>query len=597
MRQTFPIKPSETLLGFVSRYAVFRGVRCADFMRHTGISLYRYASFERALQKLADITGNRPEALAHHALRLENGGFHRLGGETVLRNDVYRKSARYCPKCVVEDHSIGGSRPFTNVFCRVSWMVELLTVCPIHRVPIMCSPELYHSYANEDFNGTIVDRWKAVLRETDEATDTEASGFDIYFNARLNGKPRESEVLDTLPCHGALGVCEVVGAMELRGDLVGRAKMSAEERREAFIHGFDLLKGGYPALGAFLRKRDHRRRETDDKGVGKQLYGILYTYLHAHRDDASFSEIIAFVKDHAFSAHPLGPENNFLGGGGVRKFHSIRSASIQYGIHPATLRKALRAAGLLEPDSDLRDLKVSIAAGALEALAERRKDGVPVQYLRKRLGTTPQVIRQLTEAGLLAATNREAEHKLKSFYSSTQVEDFVLALERRAEGGSPAGMVSLKNCAPFMNYAEIVRNILDGKLRLRISKVDGSETMLPDLRVDENEVRALAGIGIPEGHYQTNDVTARLALRVADLDVLERSGLLQTTLYRGPNGVATKAYTKCSVNAFTKEFISFRKLARVRENREKTERRVAGASPVFHFNDVDRVYRKADVGL
>ncbi|WP_320196666.1 TniQ family protein [Agrobacterium rosae] len=597
MPEVFPILHAETLLGFVSRYAVRRGVRCADFMRHTGISLFRYSSFDTAVDRLAALTGNSPEVLAQHALRLENVGFHRLCGERIYRNNVYRKSARYCPMCVVQDHAKGGPRPFTNIFCRASWLVDVLTVCPHHGVSMRSSPNLFRGYAHEDFNGNIIDRWKEIVAEATNAEMCGATKFDAYFHARLNGDERESEILDTLPYYGALGICEVVGAMELGEGTVGRSKMSGSQRREAFNRGFDLLNLGYPSLTKFLEKRDSRRRETNDKGVGKQLYGIFYTYLNERVEDPGYSELISFVKNHAFSAHPIGPENNFLGGGGERKFHSIRSASMQYGMHPATLRKMLHAAHLLDADSDLRDLKVSIPVAAMDDIARRWKEGVPAYYLKERFETSPQVVKQLTDAKILVATNREVNHRLKSFYSLAQVEAFISQLERLAEvdDSTSIGTVPLKHCAPFMTYVDIIRNVLDKKLRIWIRKPSNSGTTFAHLRVNEDEVRILAGIGLPEGHYGTGLVAARLALRVGYLQTLEAIGLLEVSLFKGPNGIMTKAYPKASVNAFTKRFISFRKLARGRNNWEKTERRVAGLVPAFDFGGVDRLFLKTDV--
>lgn len=597
MREVFPILQAETLLGFASRYAVRRGVRCADFMRHTGISLFRYSSFDTAVDRLAALTGNSPEVLAHHALRLENVGFHRLCGERIHRNDVYRKSARYCPICVVQDHAKGGPRPFTNIFCRASWLVEVLTVCPHHGVAMRYSPKLFRGYAHEDFNGDIVDRFKEIVAEAKTEEMCGATKFDAYFHARLNGEPRESEILDALPYYGALGVCEVVGAMELGEGTVGRSKMSGSQRREAFNRGFDLLNLGYPYLTKFLEKRDNRRRETSDKGVGKQLYGIFYTYLNERVEDLGYSELISFVKEHAFSAHPIGPENNFLGGGGERKFHSIRSASMQYGIHPATLRKMLHAANLLDTESDVRDLKVSIPVADMDDIARRWKEGVPAYYLKERFETSPQVIKQLTDAGILVATNREVNHRLKSFYSLPQIEAFISKLDQLAHANDGSGIetVPLKRCAPFMTYVDIIRNVMDGKLRLWIKKPSDTATTLLHLRVMEEEVRKLAGVDLPEGHYRTNDVAARIALRVGALEELEAAGLIETTIYRGPNGVSTKAYPKSSLDAFTKRYISFRKLAREKDKWEKTERRVAGLVPVFNFGGVDRLFLKSDV--
>lgn len=600
MTSALSIKPPETLLGFASRYACYRGVRLPQFMRLTGIKIWHHASFETAVKRLAAMSGNEAELLASHALRLqEETSFHSLHGQMISRREISREAARYCSRCVTEDYKLGGNRPFSNVYCRASWLNGLLTVCPDHEVDIVSISKKYLGYAREDYSSALMDNWREVVKAEETAAHRKASGYDRYFCDRLNGRSVADEILDDLPYYGALRVCEIVGAMEVGGDSVARSKFSFEELQQMSKLGFDILGPGYPALRAFLEKRDHRRQQSDDKGVGKQLYGILYTYLHDHAEMQEFAPIVDFVRDHAFSAHPLGPENNFLGRGGVRKFHSIRSASMEYGIHPATLRKMLRAAGLLDRDAEVRDLKVSIAAGTMDDLAGRWKDGVPMLYVRERLDASPQVIGQLVEAGILDATDREIDHKLKKFYSSTQIEALFAQMEElaSAEADRLVAMVPLKHCAPFMNYSEMIRLILEGKLSVGISKPIGAVTTLSHLRVDESEVRYVAGIGIPTDHYDTRAVASRLTLTVANLRKLAEKGMIATTQYRGPNGLATTAYSKVSIDAFTRSYICFRKLARGRSNWEKTERRVADVLPVFDFGGTERVYRKVDVGL
>ncbi|WP_373413839.1 TniQ family protein [Ensifer aridi] len=599
MTNSIPIAGPETLLGFASRYACYRGVRLPQLMRLTGIKIWHYASFETAVSRLGAMSGNDPSVLASHALRPQDAALHLLRGQMISRRDVFREAARFCPHCVCQDFAAGGRRPIANVYCRASWLNKLLTVCPDHEIELVSLSQKYLGYAREDFSSALTDNWAEVLAAADAATPASVSAYDRYFTSRINGDGAANELLDALPYNGAQRICEIVGAMETYGDRVAISKLPFEGLQKAAKLGFDILSSGYEGLRSILQKRDHRREESDDKGVGKQLYGSLYTYLHEHARKPEFAPVVEFVCDHAFSVHALGPENNFLGSGGVRKLHSIRSASVQYGIHPATLRKMLHASDLLAPDCDLRDLKVSIPAEQMDALAARWKDGVPMLYVRKRLDASPQVITQLTEAGHLTASDREIDHKLKKFYSSSQIEAFMARIEDLAVDQTSVwtDMVPLKHCAPFMVYAEIISLILEEKLAVRIVKSAGAQTTLSHLRVNEAEVRQAAGVGIPAGYYDTRTVAARLPLTVANLGKVVESGMIETTQYRGPNGVATTAYSKASVNAFTRTYICFRKLARQRSNWEKTEQRVAGVAPVFDFGGTERVYRKVDVGL
>ncbi|OWV99177.1 TniQ family protein [Rhizobium sp. R693] len=597
MENSFPIKSSETLLGFASRYARERSTRLPQFMRLTGIKIWHYASFEGAVARLAKMSGNAPEDLAFHALRMEDGWHHKLHGELIDRRDSVRDAARYCPHCVVEDYTQGGRRPFSNVFCRAAWMHRRLVVCADHAIGLVSISQKYAGYAYEDFTSAIMDNWSEVLAAAESAMPVEVSGYDRYFCDRLNGEPASNEVLDDLPYDGALRVCDILGAMVSGGDRKALSKHSFEELQSMAKTGFDLLAGGYDSLRTFLEKLDLRRVGSYDKSVGSKLYGKLYEYLHDNAEVAGFAPIVNFVRDHAFSVHPLGPENKFLGRGGVRKFHSVRSAFTEYGIHPATLRKLLKAGGLLENETTpVRDLKVSIEVSVMDEIIENWKDSVPTMFARERLDASPQVIHQLVAAGILSAATEKSNHALKNLLSRKQIEGIIAKLESLATSdGDAPGMVPLRNCVPFMSFADQLRAILDRKIPLGISKSAEELTTLEHLRVDVASVKAVAGIGLPAGYVSADFLTTRLVVLMSTVHLLTREGVFDTVEYRSGNGFVVLGYSELSVKAFIKRHITFRKLARGVEHWEKTEKRLVNVVPAYNFGRTERIYRRADV--
>ncbi|WP_326912850.1 TniQ family protein [Rhizobium johnstonii] len=589
MVNRFPIKSSETLLGFAARYARERNTRLPQFMRLTGIKIWHYPSFDATVSRLAAMSGNTFEELAIHALRMEDGWRHKLLGELIDRRDVVRDAARYCPRCLTEDHAQGGRRPFTNVFCRAAWMHARIEVCSEHRIQLHTISQKYPGYAGEDFTSAVMDNWAEVTSAAANAMPVEITGYDRYFSQRLNGVATSNDLLDDMPFYAALRICEIVGAMATGGDRQALSRHSFEALQVMSKTGFDLLSEGYVGLRAFLEKMDSLDVGNDDKSVGTRLYGKLYGYLYDNADRPGFAAVVNFVRDHAFGAHPLGPENNFLGHGGVRKFHSVRSAFTEYGIHPVTMRKLLTAEGLLDDEtSPVRDLKVSIDVGTMERIIASWKDSVPMTFARERLDASPQVIRQLVDARILSAATEKSDHDLKRLFSRAEIEGLVARLDSLATSGDAPGMVPLKNCVPFMSFVDQLRGILEGRIPFSVSKSDGKSTTLEHLLVDINAVKAVAGVGIPGGYVATNFMTTRLVALADTVIRLASAGVFETIQYRSGNGLTVTAYSEESVRAFLKDHITFRKLARGKEHYAKTEKRVSGVTPVYDFGGFEQ---------
>lgn len=81
------------------------------------------------------------------------------------------------------------------------------------------------------------------------------------------------------------------------------------------------------------------------------------------------------------------------------------------------------------------------------------------------------------------------------------------------------------------------------------------------------------------------------------MSYLVEKGLLETITYRGANAALATAYSMHSVRSFLDRHITFRRLARGRENWAKTELRVAQIEPVYDMGGRERIYRKSDLGF
>ncbi|WFU04689.1 TniQ family protein (plasmid) [Rhizobium sp. CB3171] len=598
MAHTLIIEDSESLPDFVSRYARFRGVPLVDFMRHTGTRVWRNKGFELAVTRLAKISGNDPRVLAAHSYRFQPSRLLSFLGQTVDPKVMYRKAARYCPHCVIEDVNTYGSNKFARLHCRAAWLNPVLTVCPKHDIAIATSSTAYHNYRCPDFTGALADNWKEVVDAANNAAAVPSTGSDRYFSDRLNGQAVHNEVLDDLPYYGALAICEIVGATELKRPYGGRHHILTAASREPVQHGFEILQSGYSGLRRWLDTIDERGIKWNNNSVGVRLYGPLYSYLKYRVDDPEFAPIVSFVRDHAVRAQKIGPENDFLGQKGFGRFHSTRSAAAQHGIPREIICRKLKAAGVQGEIALGSGVRTLIDVKQMDEFAARLKDSVSKIYVQERLGVSEPTIDRLREAGLLTVTKLTSHPRARSHYSSMQIETLIGRLEELARtSGDRDATVPLSKCAHFMTIAGMIVHALKGDLTLGIKKEGHEATTVLHFVVDPREVARLAPkVIVPDHHYSCFATLNRMAVSADTVRSLGELGVLKALEYTDQGAVHT-AYSMASIRTFLLHHISFRRLAGSKSRWETTERRVSGIKPVFDFGGVERIYRKSDLGF
>jgi hypothetical protein len=594
MPHHLPIKPFEPLREFAARYAQFRGVRLADFLRHTRILLTRSSSFESAIEMLGSVSGNDPATLLHHAFRVNKARLQEVLGQEFRRTDITVNLVRICPRCVEAEYASGGRRPFANVSCHVAWKHKHLHVCLEHGVPIMSLPKSHDDPYHLDFTSKLMGNWKGVVEAAHSPNEIVVPGYERYFGNRLVGKPAFNEVLDLMSFRSAFRTCEIIGVMELAGDRTLPKALTPEDHYEALKLGYDVLAQGYGGLRSFLEKRDRFYHSHNRKGFGYELYGNFYHHLHLYYREPEYLELTAFVSKHVFDHHATPYGFSYLGHQGAGKVQSLRSAHLEHGIGVTTLKKLLVAAGLIESGTKGTANKITVSAAEMDKVIARWKDGRTELQVCERLDISRSTVKNLVAANLITATPRQ--HKLDPIYSAEVIEALVARIDSVATADPNAkGMRTLKGCGLAKTFPEIISMVLDGTLEAGIVKKLGEPTKLSDLRVDASRLRAQPETRELHGHITFEILRARIKMSsdaVRQLAALLKFG--HHVLLTG-DGIEHHFYAESSVGPFHSEYVSFSSLSKLDAYSSDPEGLLARIKPVFDFGGHDRMYRRSDL--
>ncbi|KQV13721.1 hypothetical protein ASC97_31940 [Rhizobium sp. Root1203] len=591
MSRPLPIRPYEPLRGFLSRYARFRGVRQHDFIRHQGFNFWHAAELSRSIEKLANMSGNAASVLNEHHIARDESKFVRVFGQSLLSEQFLFAATRFCPQCIAADHALRPDAPFAQVALRASWLNCFISTCPAHAVSLVELDERYPNPARTDFVGAIMRNWKAIegKRLTREAVSV--SYFDRYFSDRLHRVDVHNDFLDPLPYHGAMRLCEIVGAMAEHGPKVQMNRLGFDSRIRLSQKGADIFAEGDNLFEAFLKEIDHHHAINTAKGIRRGLYGPLYTFLHERRDDPQYEPLVLFVLNHAYDAHALGPEDRFLGRSLPRRYHSVRSAAVEHGVNQQTLRKLARSHGLVGP-GDKMDMKSLATSAAMMEMVDRYRDNMTTSDVSRRLGVSYAVVDQFRRANLIAASDRDRDNHLKRFYSSSSIDKMFEAVSNKARPwDSSLTLTPLTESRHVVGYCETIRRILLGELDCFVSTT--APRTLRDFYVDVRHLRHMRPLR--QGDYLSRSqvadkvrLSAKAIQRLSDLNMLE-------TMYSEEGSLRTASYSTASVLRFAKEFISLRSLRKLSRYRQDDEEKLATIAPAFDFDGDDRLYRRKDV--
>jgi hypothetical protein len=434
-------------------------------------------------------------------------------------------------------------------------------VCVKHAVPLFTSPTSYTEQTRWDFTSYCRDHVEEFDAAVRNAVVVELHPYDRYFGDRLTGSPEPHELLDPLPYHVAYRLCEIVGRIKLFEDGMLQTPVETGRLHPALREGFDILSEKQKLLSLLtdMRGKHLRRSKSSSRYF---IYGSLQKYLTYMADVDGIRPLVDLVRDHAMETLPIGPEDNFLGGGGVRKWHSLRTAKLKLNIDSRTMRKMADERGLIGPaQTHLLDNEIVLPAGEVEHLAEEYQRAVDLQYVRAELGILEVTARTLVRAGILkpvVGLTPGMKPKFKRSDVDRLLDDLTQGAIERAD---TKGLVSLVDASRKGggSVANIIIALVAGKFRTRYLSSDSRRTGLMRLLLDLTEVRKEF---VLKGGIKRQDFVKAFPFRPLEVDKLFYSDFFERVRETSPtNHVRYDAVTVESFERFQRDHISLAKLA------------------------------------
>ncbi|MDA9509431.1 hypothetical protein XI09_33305 [Bradyrhizobium sp. CCBAU 11386] len=421
-----------------------------------------------------------------------------------------------------------------------------------------------------------------------------------YLLDRLQGLAKSSW-LDEFPFFAAVHVTELIGAVAAFGTRVNFDILNEDQRYEARHAGAKLA---HPSPDELLKLMDNLMKEHLSKDTGSTkspaaIFGKLYTTPAQGLPDPAFDPLRTVMGAFILKRFALGPGDRLFGQPVTeRRLHSIRSASLEYKLHPKRLRKILLAEGLISTPKG-RDRDVDFAVQHAERIFRREHDSLAMHEVARYLSATRAQTEALLSAGVLK--RHKAVGGMKEYVLRPELDHFLSRLLSRAvavkvKPDRAVGIAEARRCARCTTV-EIVRGILDGKLAW-VGSLAGFEG-LASVLLDIKQVKAATKLGDMPG--LTPAVVGREILKTHSIKQLIRSGIIKTVDAVNPlNRHPTKIIEFAEIERFRKEYVSLYLLAQAQGQCMATFKkalRAKGISPVA-FDGVEATfYRRADVEL
>jgi hypothetical protein len=471
LRLTVSLHSDETPMSVASRLAARNGTTlrsfCSDFgLRFQGIVDGDGETLQRTAG-LARINANVLQSVAF----VKSGRWCWVHRGTELHRTVLRRAhTAICPACALADIDANPAlRPNAAVYGRCAWMLDPLLTCPVHRIPLSVVPldhQRMHDFA--DSVGILLPKL-VDLAATGERRDLGA--LERYAIARLAGAAT-SPLLDQMSLAAAAHLCETAGAVLISGPKVNLSQLTADERLAAGGRGCQAIAAGPDAFRALLDQlieaKGPRVRNDSPRAAFGQLYKLLSP---ATADNRGFEAVRDIMRQHAVDNFALPGGSNLLGAHlERRRVHSVHTLANEYAIHPKTLRKHLRAAGLIDAaQAEMSDNNIRIEADAAVELARHLAGTLSLADAMEHINAPRAQMDVLIKAGIVTPQQRMTGFGGQNLYAAADLDDLMARLTakartaRRHDARLHSIPTAAKRCC--CSAADIVRLIVDGKLR------------------------------------------------------------------------------------------------------------------------------------
>lgn len=614
LRNTLEYHPDETRKSLLSRLAMANGYRSL----HAFLSLNgtRALPFERgepkAIKRISDWSGVPVERLSAYDIRSSGAGSTwKLGLALMSRDMRVGPYHRYCPRCIVADVQRGNGREQTRPYVRASWMTRAVETCVVHGCIILEAAT--DKKTQGDFARHVAGNLERIREEAVSVPAAASTEVAQYVSRRIEGQT-SYHFLDQLETYVAIDLCRNIGYFAIQHGVVesGSTPLGGAS---AVDHGFKVACNGPERIEAMVADVVERERPL---GIEMNaFFGKLRRWLLRNQEKEEFSSTIELFQDIAERNLPIGKDETFILPTRQRHLHSVRSASIEYGIPDDRVYQLVVEAKLTEP-TDLTSGRIYLDARKSAMVLSAALDTVTTPEIAAQLGLHIDRLRPIFEKNLL--TRVETPENGVRIFSRVRRSDFeAFKMRLDAPLASPSEterLVSLGRAArtQYCTILDIIELAAKQKLpSLRRLNQDG---FISGLGVDLSELepliprRQLSASNSILPVFDQNDPSsallnttqARRLLQAAPCtitDLLHRKHLAQV---RGINLKTRKVHNyicRRSVESFMEQHISLAHLAVRRGMFAVTVRdKLAdlGVKPIYEPTGRNsRYYRKQDV--
>ncbi|WP_312414178.1 TniQ family protein [Shinella sp.] len=597
---TVTFHSGETVLSFLSRLAGANFAPSAQqFCVHMGISRSKLIQDdEEEIAKLLALAGlsKLPDG---HVRVTRDDQFRYFNGEAVPKYNFHRYRFRYCPHCIVDDRRNRPGPLAARAFGRSIWQLLYIKNCPDHDVALVDAPA-------SDLDGTyeIVHMIEAATREPSflYATPATFTGFERYIRDRVIRQKRSPLWLDRFPLHVAASYCIVVGATITHGKMYRRDNF-AEQALSCAEAGFKFSFGGEAALRQHLVELHKDFWEGRSAAGGRVLYGRVYDWLMQERYDNGSDELRQIVREVALSHIPFDPGTVIFTPVTDRRFHTIKSASKQYGFHPVTTRKFAEAAGLIDQTANsISDWRVVMPVEDVDRVMSEVRGYLTDGEARAYLNAERTLWSTITRRGYVKrAIEGSRELRLGPMFSKFDLDDLLSRMQAHVtsnfEDGDHLSSFSETAHRASCKFSEILDLLFAGKLTT--VKLDPSTSGISAFRLDPTEVASHTTLP-PMPGLSAVEAARYVVLNIKVFTRLANCGVIGSDQAINPvKRCRQRVFSTATLDAFSESYRSLHQLASEQLKAIRVIKRdldLANVEPAFTRLEVGATfYRKSDL--
>ncbi len=435
---TVEFHEDETFASFVSRLAAANSALSAQtFCQHMGLRFQSLVDGEpESVSRLLSLARQQHKARAIGVGSRDERTF-QFGNETMLRSNLSRSRLRACPHCLEQDEATGTGPTGTRAYGRLTWLPTFVRTCAEHGAFLASLPDPIHFGSPHDFAARVRlarDSWDEFRRNASPATPSE---YEFYVRDRLLGRGQAPNWMDEFPLYVAGRLTEITGAILNHGRNFVAGDLTEREWLEAGRAGFAITSAGPTEFADFLRSLHDRFWEGNADFGGRVIYGRLYEMLAHENEDAAYDPIRELIKETAVASLPIGPDHQLFGIASPRRWHSVHTATKEFGLHHKTARKMFVAAGLIETDSETPDGRLLAEAGKVEAFIRRWQSSLKTDAAMKRVNIGRSSWEILLKEGYVTPLIPDyAAHGVAPLFPSDELERFDAKLGKVAPSAS-----------------------------------------------------------------------------------------------------------------------------------------------------------------